>query len=339
MTISIHFDDIIYQLQRSGGASVFWKELTSRIANESVFNVQHTRGSKLTRFFPVISNADLFHSSHFRTALSRKTKNIATIYDFAYERGLVKTRGSFLNIWERKRAATTADVLICISEHTKQDLLTFYPQVKRNSQIFVVKLATSFSAEPLINISSSKQLVNFKPLLTHYVLYVGGRLNYKNFNAALLGFAGSELPQHGFSLICTGSRFSIKEMEWLKKMNLQDKAFVLEDASEVEMKYLYQHAFALVYPSLFEGFGLPVLEAMSCGCPVIASPICSIPEVVGDAGILVDTKDCSLISVALNKLLDENIRTDYIARGRTRAKLFSWDRTAREHIRIYKSLV
>lgn len=339
MAISIHFDDIIYQLQRTGGASVFWKEMTSRVACDSIFSVQRTRGSKLARFFPVVSNADLFHSSHFRTAVSRKTKNIATIYDFVYEHGLVKTRGSFLNIWERKRAATTADVLICISEHTKKDLLAFYPQVSQNPHIYVVKLATSLSAEPRMDVCVSKRLVDLKSTLARYILYIGGRLNYKNFNAALMGFAGSALPKQSYSLICIGSRFSAEEEHWLKKLNLQDKAILLEQATEAELKYLYQHAFALVYPSLYEGFGLPVLEAMSCGCPVIASLTSSIPEVVGDAGLLVDSKDASLISEALNRLLDETIRADYIARGKVRAKLFSWDRTAQEHVRIYKSLV
>jgi len=337
--ISIHFDDIIYQLQRTGGASVYWKEMTSRVANDSAFRVQRTRGSKLARILPVVTNADLFHSSHFRTALSRKTKRIATIYDFTYEHGLLKTRGSFINIWERKRAAMTADVLICISEYTKQDLLAFYPQVSNNPNIHVVKLASSFSTEQLLDIHLSKHLVEYESILAHYILYVGGRLSYKNFYSAILGFAGSTLPQQGYSLICTGSRFSAEELQWFKKVNLQDQIFVFEQATRTELIFLYQHAFALVYPSLYEGFGLPVLEAMGCGCPVIASPICSIPELVGDAGLLVDTRDASLISAALDKLLDEGIRADYIARGKARAKPFTWERTAQEHIQIYKSLI
>jgi mannosyltransferase len=190
-----------------------------------------------------------------------------------------------------------------------------------------------------MDISVSRRLVDRESILSHFILHVGGRLNYKNFRAALIGFAGSALPRQGYSIICTGSRFSVEEEQWLKRLDLHDKAFVLEHAGEDELMYLYQHALALVYPSLYEGFGLPVLEAMSCSCPVIAAPTSSIPELVGSAGLLVDCTDPSRISEALNQLLEKEIRDEYVARGRARAKLYGWERTANEHIQIYKSLV
>lgn len=339
MRISLHIDDIIYQLQKVGGASVYWREVTSRISNSNIFKIQRTKGSKLTRLLPVMSNADVFHSSHFRLPLSYKTKSIATVYDLTYELGWLKTTGSAINIFQRKQSVNRADAIICISHNTKLDLLALYPKLKMHPHIYVVPLATSFDHINLVNVAVSKRLaILIKAIENRYVLFVGTRTNYKNFDAALQGFVNSALPKLGYRLVCTGSAFSATEQTALQKLGIEDKAFVVEFTSVSELNYLYQNAFALLYPSFYEGFGLPLLEAMSCGCPAIAANTSSLPEVTGDAGILIDPHDPSSISTALEILLDGPTREIYVKRGLAQAASFSWDKTAQRHIEIYQAL-
>ncbi len=337
--VVLHYDDIIFQLQKAGGASVYWREVTSRVSASHSFNIIHTKGSRLTRLMPVLSNADVFHSSHFRIPFSRKTKSVATTYDLTYELGWLKTAGSTLNIFQREQSIRRADAIICISHNTKFDLLRLYPELKTNTHVYVVPLATSFSLTNPADVNVSKRIaVLAKTVQNRYVLFVGTRTNYKNFDAALQGFVNSALPKLGYRLVCTGSAFSETEQSVVKELGLQDKAFVVEYTSDGELNYLYQNAFALLYPSLYEGFGLPLLEAMSCGCPAIAANTSSLPEVVGDAGILIDPHDPNTITIALESLLDEAVRKDYIRKGLVQATNFDWDKTACQHMEIYKIL-
>ncbi|MBK4730633.1 glycosyltransferase family 4 protein [Oxynema sp. CENA135] len=338
---SLKFDDIIYQLQGHGGISVYWQELTSRVLADRSFRVSHITGKKSSRYFPVISNEAIFHSSYYRFSLSKKTKNVVTCYDFAEELDIYKTLGSQLNIFQRKLAVKAADAIICISESTKQDLLKLYPNDIDSNKVNVVHLANSL--HPINTLNKTKKFHRILKLIEQvnnlYVLYVGRRTVRKNFKSALLGFAGSQLPQRGYSMVCTGDQFLEDEKDLFSSLGLKDTIFVVEKANNQELSYLYQNAFALVYPSLYEGFGLPPLEAMSCGCPVIASCTSSIPEVVGDTGVMVHPDNYDAISDALNKFLDPHLRQSYINKGLKRSKLFSWDKVAEEHLKIYKKLI
>jgi len=338
--IILHLDDIIYQLQGKGGISTYWSGLSSIISESQVFQTQHTIGSKITRYLPVCTNAQIFHSSYYRIPLSKNTKQVVTIYDFLYEYGYLKTLNKPINIWQMKLAINTADAIVCISENTKKDLLTLYPDLKDHPKIYVVELAASLKYNESLNRETSGRVVDIcKNIIHKYVLFVGKRVNYKNFQMALLGFFESSLPKQEFSMICVGSEFSEAEVKQFIKLGLQDKIISVKNATDKELNYLYQNAFALVYPSLYEGFGLPPLEAMNCGCPVIASNTSSIPEVVGDAGILVNPDDTKAIASGLEILLDDNVRHEYINKGLARAMLFTWEKTAQKHIEIYQSLI
>jgi len=340
MRLNIIFDNIVYKLQRTGGISTYWQEITARISKHSDFNVCYISGSRLTRYLPIFTKADIIHSSYHRITLGSKTKNVVTVHDFLYELGILKTSGSSINILHKKVAIYAADAIICVSENTKKDLLSFYPRLKCGSNIYVIGHGSLFSIKNPTVINASKRLISFsKTRMNRYILFIGGRISYKNFNSALLGFAGSTLPKMDYSMVCTGAKFSDAEENFITSLGLQHKVLVLDNATNEELKYLYQNAFALVYPSSYEGFGLPPLEAMSCGCPVIASNTSSIPEVVGNSGILVDPQNISHISTALESLLDNDVRNSYIAQGIARAKLFSWDKAAQEYIQIYRSLM
>ena len=339
MKITLHLDDIIYQLQKGGGASNYWREVTTRCTSNSIFNIRRTKGSKLTRFLPVPSTADLFHSSHFRIPLSTKTKHIATVYDFIYELGWLKTKGSALNIFQRKQSINRADAIICISQNTKKDLLALYPDLTTHPHIYAVPLGTSLRVNSIQNTAMSIRLTELIKLVqSRYILFVGTRTHYKNFSCALQGFAESSLPRSKYSFICTGPSFTEADHALVQKFGIQDKVFLLEFATTDELIGLYKNALALVYPSFYEGFGLPLLEAINCGCPTIAANTSSLPEVVGDAGILIDPKDAGTISTALEQLLDPATREEYRKQGFVQAASFSWEKTAQKHIEIYKAV-
>jgi mannosyltransferase len=341
MKIKLLYDNIIYQLQKTGGITTYWRELTSRISHHKAFQTSSTKGSKLTRYFPINSNVDISHSSYYRSNLSLKTKKVISVYDFIYELGFVKTLGSRINIQQRKIAIETADAIICISENTKKDLLSFYPKVAQNLNIYVVHLSSSFQIEHAKCLPVSERVDSIsRDRLGQYILFIGSRkVKHKNFNIALMAFYESCLSKLGYSMICIGSKFSDLEEQLIASLGLTNQMFVIENATDDELKYLYQNAFALLYPSLYEGFGIPPLEAMSCGCPVVASNRSSLPEVVGDSGILIDPYEVMSISHALEKLLDEQVRNNYIVKGLARAKLFSWDEVVKKHIQIYQSLI
>lgn len=339
MTIKLLYDDIIYQLQQAGGISTYWKEITARIAKNEIFNVSFTKGSRLTRYLPVFSQVNIFHSSYYRLNLSPQTKNVITVYDFLYELGFLKTVGSSINIFQRKIAIKQADAIICISENTKKDLLSFYPELSDHPHIYVVNLAASFTRENPENLKLSKRLAEIADTIKRSILFIGKRVKYKNFHNTLRGFSLSSLPKQDYTLLCIGSTLSEEEEQLINRLEIKENVLVVEKATTEELQYLYQNAAGLIYPSLYEGFGLPPLEAMSCGCPVIVSNSSSIPEVVADSGVLLESTNPECISSALEQLLDDRIRQNYIAKGLRRSQLFSWDRAAEEHLHIYNSLL
>lgn len=331
--LNIEFDDLIFSLQKSGGASVYWREITYRISQMNEVDIIKSTYNKRLRGIPVISNADIFHSSHFRFSILGKAKNITTAHDLIYEKGLVRNGlGSKINLYERKLSFFTADAIICISKNTKNDLLQIYPALKNRCPIYVIHHGINF---PSPNITSEGVIEKTnKP----YLLYVGGRDGYKNFTGALEGYVLSGLWREGVQLICTGKNFNESELRLLKSNGIENMVVCEEHVNTDRLYQLYKNAYCLLYTSSYEGFGLPPIEAMSVGCPVIASNRSSIPEVVGDAGILVDPYNYGEISKTILLLGNDKIRNDIIDKGLKRSQLFSWDKSAESHYKVYEEV-
>jgi mannosyltransferase len=339
--ITLHLDDIIYSLQTQGGISRYWTEITSRIVDSGNFNVFRTQGkNKFSRYCPVKSDSQIFHSSYYRNPIGKEVKNVVTVHDFTYQHGFFKTPKTFFHIRQINSSINNADAIICVSENTKQDLFLFNPHLKNFPNVFVIPHGANLKKKGEKGESFEGNIANqMKQILDRpYVLFVGRRAQFKNFHSALLGFLNSSLVKLGFSMICVGSKFTKDETNQLNKLNLTNQVFALPDISDKQLIYLYQNAFALIYPSLYEGFGIPPLEAMNLGCPVIASNCSSIPEVVGDAGILIDPLNINSISSSFDILLDENTRIKYIEKGLNRASLFDWNNSAKQYMEIYNSL-
>ncbi|MFA6963140.1 MAG: glycosyltransferase family 1 protein [Patescibacteria group bacterium] len=219
--------------------------------------------------------------------------------------------------------------VITISEATQKDILSFYPFAK--GKIEITPLGFDQAFKPMTDSEIAPILAEDK-LKPGYILFVGTLEPRKNIETILGAFAKLDpKTQEAHPLIICGKKGWLYENIFAKvdQLNLKDKVKFLEHKGLRELPALYNGASVFVFPSLYEGFGLPPLEAMACGKAVIVSNVSSLPEVVGDAGILIEPKDADNLAQNITKILsDNNYRQDLEQRGLRRAKEFSWEKTA-----------
>ena len=221
--------------------------------------------------------------------------------------------------------------IVCVSAYTKQDIVETY---KLNpDQIDVVYNGYDrnlFYPQP-------NQAILQKYNLEKYFLYVGDMRFYKNLSRCLEAF--NRLPQKDCKFVITGKKddFFYPEIEHqVKTLDASDRIIFLDYVPSADLPPLYSMAQALVFASLYEGFGLPVLEAMACGCPVITSKVTSIPEVGGDSVLYVDPYNVDSIAEGMEQILSNSeLSKNLRARGLERAKLFSWDKSARDMAQVF----
>jgi glycosyltransferase involved in cell wall biosynthesis len=230
---------------------------------------------------------------------------------------------------EKLRAIEAAQAIICISENTKKDLLERYPRLE--NKVKVTYLASEIDA----SLSYGPEQIPARP----YYLYVGSRSSYKNFEGLLVAFAKAVSVKPDVVLCVVGQPFDEVEGKLIAQFRLSDHIEHYNHVSDSHLAKLYRCSVALVYPSLYEGFGIPVLEAMSCETVVVASNTSSLPEVVGDAGILFNPRSCNdLTDILISLLSDPKQRQGVIAKGTRRAKEFTWDKTALQTLDVYRSV-
>ena len=229
----------------------------------------------------------------------------------------------------KKRCCERVDKIIAISNSTKKDLVKLFGI--NPEKIVVIHLASSL--KDTVTHSS-------KVFQEPYLLYVGARGEYKNFDGFVQAFSQSKVLGKHFHLICFGGGcFNVREEKEFKKLGITRLVHQVSGDDSLLVSY-YKNASAFICPSLYEGFGIPLLEAMGLSCPVICSNSGSIPEVVGDAGIYFDPHDITSIRKALeNTLFNENLLAHLKMRGLQRESMFSWDRCANETVAVYRSLL
>ncbi|MBD2096298.1 FkbM family methyltransferase [Trichocoleus sp. FACHB-591] len=264
--------------------------------------------------------ADLLISTYYTTPVS--TPSVLMVYDMIPE-----VVGADLTqpMWrEKHNSINYASAYIAISQNTAHDLVKFFPKV--NSAAITVAhsgVAPSFAPANSEAINAFKYRYGiFKP----YFLLSGARGSYKN--AAVFFQAFSQLVSKlGFDIVCTGVATSLEAEFRLYAAGSTVHMLHLEDD---ELSLAYAGAIALVYPSIYEGFGLPIVEAMACGCPVIACPNASIPEVAGPAAVYVQPGDVSGLTSALCEIQKPEVRQSLIQAGLEQAKQFSWQKMAQQ---------
>jgi glycosyltransferase involved in cell wall biosynthesis len=171
-----------------------------------------------------------------------------------------------------------------------------------------------------------------------YLLYVGNRKPHKNIDRLLKAFAQSKLSDD-LKLVMSGEP-DIDTATLIKELKLEDRVVFVGLIDDDKLPEFYRGAVAFIFPSLYEGFGLPPLEAMACGTPVLTSNVTSIPEVVGDAALMVDPYDVEAIASGIKRLVeDSQLRKELSQKGIARAKLFSWDKTAELTWKVLKEAI
>ena len=343
----IALDNIIFELQGVGGVSAVWRAVIEAALRDSDLSGQlrfydSGRGGT-NRFYPearrtasgivddklplrlrrythvFARNVAVFHSSYFRVHNSRSVKNVVTIHDCIYEQfdtGLAK----LVHLGQKRHALKRAAAVICVSEHTRQDLFRYYPWLDPE-RVRVVHNGVAY--EFFVSADAPAGGSTGEGAAEPYFLYVGGRGIHKNFAAALHLLASRTAKQLNLSLVVVGAQLSPEENRLASQLGVTHRIAVRGGVDVSELAGLYSGAYFFLFPSLYEGFGIPPLEAMAAGCPVICTNAAALPEVVGDAALLFPPKNREAATEQLDKLADSEFRKALIAKGRTRAREFS----------------
>lgn len=279
---------------------------------------------------------DIVHETYyFKYPLgSKSSARVLTIYDMIHEKFESQFKYGDKTAKHKAAAATRADHVICISESTKRDLIDILGI--NAEKISVIHLGFDLMAA---NSKEARQLDNDKH--KPYLLYVGTRGGYKNFQLMLEAYALSKQLKSEFKLVCFGGGpFVAAELALFDKLNLSGNQIIQLSGDDQLLASCYKGASAFIFPSLYEGFGIPPLEAMSYGCPVVCSNTSSIPEVVGDAGQYFDPSDMQNMQQAIEMVVNSSeLSASLIAKGQIRLNQFSWDKCVAETFDVYRGMV
>lgn len=331
----VEFDDILYRLQTDRGASVYWRQLTAEIARQRPnWSISRRPGRTLFRFAPVWTTARVFHSSLFRPGVGRDVKNVVTIHDLTYEKGLVPGRRAHVGLAQRRVAVRQADGLVFVSENTRREFVTYYPSATTTPSV------VAWHGRDLAWDGGDDRGPDPSWALpgTPYLLHVGHRDGYKNFSAALAGYATSSMPGSGRPFVLLGPALSEEERTMIDKRGLSSLVVWRSAPDRDVLRRFLANALALVYVSREEGFGMPLIEAMQCRTPVIAAAASCLPEVAGGAALLVHPDAPDEIAAAIDSLDDSDECARWVTRGAQRATAFTWTASAATHLELYDRL-
>ncbi len=365
--MQIIYDHQIFLAQKYGGISRYFSELANHIANEKSAEVTiispvyvnaylasrspkvQVAGFKMPairftgRIYRAINRAlegplvhwfkpDLVHETYYASAPAkpRRYKIVLTVHDMIHELFPedFSTNDSTRNC--KASAVARADHIICISEHTRRDLIRILGVPHEKTSV----IHHGFSLRP------TGARVD-PPVRRPFLLYVGARGGYKNFASLLRAYAASGRLMKDFDLLAFGGGpINAKEAELIRQLGIAPENLRQLQGGDDVLEGLYRRAAAFVYPSLYEGFGIPPLEAMSYDCPVVCSNASSIPEVVGDAAMLFDPNSTEDFGQALSAVLnDDGLRQELIEKGRARTKEFSWAKCAQQTTAVYEQVL
>ncbi len=227
----------------------------------------------------------------------------------------------------KEKLVKKAAGIIAVSESTKQKIIERFNIDDR-------KIKVIYHGVSDFKDHSSSQLISGK-----YFLYIGKRTHYKNFYFFIQCVQSFLKEDPALKIVCTGSPFNKAELDYFSDLGVLNNISYI-DADDTKLSNLYQHAIAFVYPSLHEGFGMPILEAFKNGCPTILSNTTSLPEVAGNAALYFDPKSIESVKTAIYQIINDiDLRFDLIQRGNERVKLFSWQKTIQETMSFYNAII
>jgi glycosyltransferase involved in cell wall biosynthesis len=371
--VKIAFDHQIFSMQRYGGVSRYFFELASRLPAHGVSEMSviaplhinnyltadsastftrgryvpytfsgHLPNAILPRAVGVASrlaaplawrgaNPDIVHETYFATRpVGRARRRVVTVHDMTHDLFPEEVPRARLWIAAKRAAVARADHVICVSENTRRDLIRLYGIDPARTS--VVHHGYSLTG---VEDAAEVEVDGRRPSL----LCVGHRVGYKNFRTLLRAFSNSAVLRE-FELIAFGGHPLLpEEQKEIHRLGITDRVR-FESGSDQMLAARYRTATAFIYPSKYEGFGIPPLEAMSHGCPVVCSNGGSIPEVVGDAGLYFDPNDAEELRTALERVATTpGLQAELRARGYARITAFSWDKCAAATARIYREII
>ncbi len=287
---------------------------------------------------------DIFHGLNFKLRGWGRYGGVVTIYDLSMDRIPQPSRKLFGQRWSflrTKRAALRASRVVTISEHSAKDITELY-EVPRE-RIALVLPAVSPEFYPVRDPAVREQvLVRYGIGRESFVLSGGGAEPRKNIAHLVEAFGRAPRLRDTMNLVVVGGmdRGAEPIREAMRRARLEETVIFPGHVPLEDLRALYSACSLFVFPSLYEGFGMPVLEAMACGAPVVSSNAASLPEVAGDAALLVDPTDVPVLADAMTRVVeDAGLREDLRKRGALRVKAFSWERSARDLLQVYHDVL
>lgn len=277
---------------------------------------------------------DIVHETYYSSMplFKATTPRVTTVYDMIHELypKMFSVRDKTTD-WKRA-TFDRVEHIISISESTKKDLIELFRIDEDRISVVHLGVDAKFYHDYSGLKNESKR---------PFLLYVGARGGYKNFNALLQALSNSTQLKKDFDLIAFGGgAFSRKELDLMSGLGLDAKCIRQVGGRDDKLKELYHLASGFIYPSLYEGFGMPPLEAMACLCPVISSNSSSMPEVVGDAGEYFDPTNIDELLSAIENVVYSTIRSEQLQLlGKERVEYFSWEETAKNTFNVYQNIV
>jgi glycosyltransferase involved in cell wall biosynthesis len=361
-------DGIIYKLQKFGGISRYFTENCIRLGlhgsgiqvilhlpahcrartprtkwikqiRDSGLQPQRIcRGASKARAWTL--RPQIFHSTYYTLPYWPGLRSVVTVHDFIHERFPALLGGNAHQFIEQKRnVIESADAIVAVSHSTKDEILAHTKAEESKVAVIHHGVDDSF----LRALPSETDIQIFRKahgISGPYWLYVGRRGNYKNFGTLLRAYVQVASYTDGY-LVAIGGEATLEpwQIDLLIKNHLEQKVLLLDVKDDVHLKVAYSGAAAFVFPSLAEGFGIPLLEAMALNVPIVASEIPVFHEVAMDAALYFDPYDEKALADAMMDALDGHVKQNLAKKGRRRVKDFSWDVAACKLAGVYRSLI
>ena len=367
--MKIIFDHKIFFQQKYGGPSRYFYNLFENINNDynnswkahivspiyyneflknskfrnRVFGIKLPKIKYLGFFFKRINcifsdliinniNPNIIHTTDYNLILyKKKFPIILTVHDLIHEI-YHDSYGQKDNYRPKKKILEISNHVICVSENTKKDLMKYY-------DIDEKKISVIYHGNSFENYKINKKI---EPINHKFFLYIGSRKRYKNFFKVIEAFRKSEKIYNEYKLFCAGGeKFSEEEKKKLLELKIDlTKIIFFEKYDDDNLYNLYKCATALIYPSYYEGFGMPIVEAMSLGCPVISSNASSLPEVYGKAALnFIPSSSLDLKNKMEEIAYETKIKNKLIKLGFEQSKKFTWKKSVEETLSIYNKFI
>jgi glycosyltransferase involved in cell wall biosynthesis len=367
----ILYDHQVFSLQDAGGASRYHFELVKNLRESGDVEIEMLMGlsssvmpfatlrqghtkifGRRTRIKPGVpryainevfsaliapprGRVDIYHPTLYRALpWVRRRRIVVTHHDCIHERFPQLFSNAASIIRTKRRLFAQADAIICVSASSQSDLLRFYDVAEKKTHV----IRHGFS--PLRVTPGEMQATGMNAEAAPYLLYVGSRAGYKNFSLLLEAFSCSGLAGSYRLLAVGGGAFSAEEQKQIESLGLSGSISLIPKANDTVLARVYRSAALFIYPSLYEGFGFPPLEAMSMGCPVLVNRTSSLPEVCGDAVFYFDASHAGELSRSLTSILqDEPGLAAKRMLGDQQVKLYDWGKTAQITLDLYRAVL